>query len=386
MPRKSVLERCIPLPGCIYTHINTAAGIYVVEEDLYIQANTVDLNYSTLYLNPGGFDLHLSGTTIQEAYIASNTDNLINMQNSARLSDVGLQSITNAGFLNLLSSINLSGDLVNNGTVQNVANSIIFSVSGSITNNGTIRNYESYNLTVNVGGRPSTTEPGAVTLPDERNRGPADHFHPIIPMRNILLRFVIDGIPIRTGPQFYGNATGSEQRHPQVNDGRTGPYDISFDNCQVNEIMFASDLGSTLTAINGGGIINCTFQSITFEGTISLVTATSSSGSIVNQGILQNSGNSITLSWAEASQTMEHQKLRRVPLTINIAGDAFNNGKLEQLYPAAQRQLIPIDPILCGHAFGGTYFYDSNASSAITVNGDNYFTGCNIDLTIRLWS
>lgn len=373
-----------PFAGLYFYDANVTAGIYVVEEDLYLQANTVDLNYSTLNLNPGGFDLHISGGTMQEAYIVSTLDNILNMTNNARLSNVGLQSITSTGSLNLLTNTTMSGDLVNNGTLQNVGASITFGISGYLVNNGTVQNADGYYLSVNIGG--SAVNNGVWNNYLTRMNGAMDqliHFPPEHPYSGLYFYDSVAGSILYTDADLYFNSCNLDMNNAslRLNDGRTGPYDITFSNCQVNEINFLSDLGSTLNAINGGAIVNCTFQSITFEGTISLASHTSVSGSIVNQGILQNSGSSITLS--VAGNLTNNGTIRNFSgyyLTINMAGNAVNNGNWSHYILRLNGSSAQMIQFPAGHAYGGTYFYDSNAASAITVNGDNYFSGCFLDL------
>jgi len=373
-----------PFAGLYLYDLNVTAGIYVVEEDLYIQANTVDLNYSTLHLNPGGFGLHLSGATLQEAYISSDLGNIINMTNFARLSSVGLQSITNNGSLDLITSINLSGDLVNNGTVRNMGASVTFSVSGNLTNNGTVCNGGGYYLSVYIGG--SAINNGTWSNYLTRMNGAADqliHFPPEHPCTGAQFTDSVAGSVLFTNADLYFSGCNLDLNYAplRLNDGRTGPFDVTFDNCQVNETVFQSDLGSTLNAQNGGSIVNCSFQSITFAGTIALVTTTSASGSIVNQGILQNSGNSITLNvGGNLTNNGTIRNFSGYSLTVNLAGNAVNNGSWNHYILRLNGSSAQTIQFPAGHAFGGAYFYDGNAGSPITVNGDNYFTTCQLDL------
>lgn len=386
-----------PFAGLYFYDANTTAGIYVVEEDLYIQANTVDLNYSTLYVNPGGFGLHISGATLQEAYISSDLGNIINMTNSARLSSVGLQSITNNGSLDLITSINLSGDLVNNGTVRNTGASINFSVSGNLTNNGSIANGAGYYLSVYIGG--SAVNNGSWNNYLTRMNGAADqliHFPPEHPCTGAQFTDTVAGSVLFTNADLYFSGCNLDLNYAplRLNDGRTGPYDVTLDNCQVNETVFQSDLGSTLTGGNGAKLVLANnaylgalvLDEIIWEGTVQIGGGVSVDH-LINNAIVQN--------WGSSSQTLTiNQRLDNnasgvlqnnvYNLYLSLFGDLYDDGQLRN-YEVNFRgsgdqnifQSAAADTIRC------TNLKKTNASGRVVMLSDLVIKSCNVDLNNR---
>lgn len=376
-----------PFAGNTLADMNSAAGLYVVEDDLYIQAPNMDLNNAPLYLTPGNRDLYLNGTVLLETQIHSDLNSSLYMSNNSYVSSVSFQSITNAGILNIGGNTGFSGDLVNLGTIQNHGSSPTLTVQGNLVNNGTIRNNPGgYSLSVVVGGNVTNTgtwagyslalngsAPQLISFPQDHaytgtnftdsNSASAIHTNADLYFTNV-----------------YIDTNGASW---QLQSGRTA-YNAFFDNSAVNEANFLSTLASTISMVNGGQLNGCGFQSVTLAGTINLTSDIGFSGDLVNNGIIQNHGSSITLTIG--GNATNNGTIRNNPggysLYMVLGGNAVNSGewsnnKVTLNSAAAQYIHFP-----AGHGFTGSNFYDTNVDSALNVSADLYFTNTYIDLNL----
>ncbi len=373
-----------PFAGTYFYDMNTTAGIYVVEDDLHIQCVYMDLDNSTLFLNPGAFDLYLNGTELIEANIVSDLGNTLIMSNSARVNSVGFQSITNAGVLNMISNIGFSGSLVNNGTVQNTGASVSLNVSGNITNNGTFCNSGGYYLTVNAGGNVHNN--GTWTIYSTRLNSTAPqviHFPEEHPFQGSYFYDLNADSAIHADADLWFVNTSTIDSNYSVWRLDLGNWDLHLDNCFVVETNFHCTEASLLSAVNGGYLNSCTFQSITLEGTVNFNSSTNFSGNLVNNGIVQNSGASITLS--VAGNCINNGTIVSnggYYLYVNIGGSAINHGTwggYSLTLNGAATQLIHFP---YGNAFTGSFLYDNNVASVITVDCDLYVSNASIDLNL----
>jgi len=371
-----------PFAGFYLYDMNVTAGIYVVEEDLYLQCNAMNLDYSTLYLNPGGFDLHLNGTELIEANIVSDLDNILNMSNSARISNVAFQSITNAGIMNMLTNTSFSGSLVNNGTVQNTGASVSLNVAGDVTNNGTICNSGGYLLTVNGGG--NLINNGVWSNYNTRLNSSSSqliHFPPEHPYEGSNFYDLNADSEVHTDADLWFVNTSYIDSNYSTWRLDLGNWDLRLDNCLMVETNIHATEASVFTAVNGGYLASCTFQSMTVEGTLNLNSNTPFSGNLINNGIIQNHGNSITLSvTGNCVNNGSIQNNGGYNIYVHVGGNAINNGSWSGYgltLNGAATQLIHFPS---GHGFNGSSLSDNNAASAITVDSDLYISGTTIDL------
>jgi len=283
-----------PYAGTMLNDMNNAAGVYVVETDLYLQATQVDLNNSPLYLNPGAFDLYLNGTVLYNAVLVSDLNCTLTMTNSARVSGVSFQSITNAGILEMISNTGFSGDLVNNGTVQNSGSSASLTVAGNIINNGTIRNYGGYNLYLTLAG--NAVNNGAWSNNSLSLNGsqpqqvsfPSGHAFSGTSFTDSNAASAILSI----GDLYLANTT-IDLNNAALDLGIG--HGLYLDNCMLIDAVVLSELSSVLNMTNGGNIQSCSFQSISTSGTVSLQSNTTISGALLNYGAIRNLNGSYSL-------------------------------------------------------------------------------------------
>ncbi|MDD2331978.1 MAG: hypothetical protein PHI68_04930, partial [Candidatus Cloacimonetes bacterium] len=368
-----------PFAGSLFTDTNSQSPIHVVEEDLYIQASQMDLNNAPLYLNPGGFDLNLTGTSLYETEIISSLENNLNMSGNARISSVTLNSITNLGTMELISNTNLNGDLVNHGTIQNNNSSYHLNISGNLTNHGTIRSYGGYDLYVYLAGNAS-------------NYGVWNNY--LLNLNGSQSQQII----FPSGHAFSGTSFVDSNETSSV----TAIGDIYFQNCSLNfnsaslllaegadmildncNLYYAavlSDLSSRLSMVNGGFVNYCSFQSITFAGLISLSSNTTIADTLVNTGIIQNQNSSNYL---------------------HVYGDLDNQGIIQNhpdgyyLYLYCYSNLVNSGTISCYRLnFSGTdaqtlsntgfisvsLLYDTVSASSLELLSDLYLTNTILNL------
>ncbi len=283
-----------PFAGTMLYDMNNTAGVYVVEGDLYLQATQMDLNNSSLYLNPGAYNLFLNGTVLYNTILVSDLNCTLTMTNSAKVSGVSFQSITNAGILEMISNTVFSGDLVNNGTVQNSASSVSLSVAGNIINNGTIRNYGGYNLYLSLAGNAvnngvwsnyslslNGSQPQQVSFPS------GHAFNGTSFTDNNSASAILS-----TGDLYLANTT-IDLNNATLDLG-VG-LGLFLDNCILIEAVVLSELSSVLNMTNGGNIQSCSFQSISMSGTVSLQSNVTISGALLNYGTIRNLNGSYSL-------------------------------------------------------------------------------------------
>jgi hypothetical protein len=378
-----------PYSGQYFYDLNNAGGIYVVEDDLVINASYMDLNGSTLYLNPGGWNLNLNGTHLTEASIVSDLGNELNMASSSKVSSVSFQSITNAGNLDLASNTQFSGDLVNGGIVQNREGSFTLTVANNFTNNATVRNNPNgYVLNVTAGG--SVVNNGSWNTNNLTLSGSLPqmiHFPPSHPFSGNTFYDTTPASHLYSDADLYFLNTGYIDTNGSIWQLDPGNINLTLDNSTLAEADIHSTLGSVLTALNGGYLSTCSFQSVTFAGTVNLLSNATCSGNVVNNGTIQNHGGSYNL-YAGGSLT-NNGTLRNNPsgynLVTHVAGNVINNGVWSNYYlylNGASDQTIHFPS---GFGFTGAYLNDTNASSAVIVDTNTYFTGTYIDLNLSPW-
>ncbi|HPN40855.1 MAG TPA: hypothetical protein PKX36_04930 [Candidatus Cloacimonadota bacterium] len=371
-----------PFAGSYCYDMDPTSSIYVVEEDLYINCPYMDLNYSTLYLNPGGFDLHLSGTELIEANIVSELGNILNMSNNARLNNVGFQSVTNAGTMNMTTTTSFSGSLINNGTVQDWGASVSLSVAGDITNNGSICNSGGYFLTLNGGG--NLINNGSWTNYSTRLNSPNPqiiHFPEEHPYRGSYFYDLNGDSSIQSDADLWFVNTTTIDSNYSIWRLDLGNWDLHLDNCIMVETYIHATEASVITMVNGGHLTSCTFQSITVEGTLNLNSNTPFSGNLINNGMIQNHGNSITLS--VMGNCVNNGTIRSnegYHLYVHLGGDAINNGNWGGYSLTLNGSTTQLIHFPSGHGFTGSLFNDNNSASSVVADSDQYITNATIDL------
>ena len=371
-----------PFAGSYFYDMNDDGAIYVVEEDLHLECIFADLNYSSLYLNHGGFDLYLSGTELAEAYLISDTANILNMSSNARVNNVIFQSITNNGTLNLATTIGFSGSLVNNGIVQNYNASVSLNVAGNLINNGTIRNNVSYWLTLTGGG--NLINNGIWSNYSTRLDSPDTqliHFPQEHPYQGSFFYDLNAASDVQTDADLWFT---NVQIDGNYSNWRLdlGGWNLHLDNCNLLETNIKSTETCSLYAINGGSLSSCSLQSITLEGTVNFATTTSVAGNLINNGIVQNLGGSINLN--VSGNLLNNGTLRNnssgYNLYLYVGGNAINSGTWSSYSLNLNGTSTQMIRFPSGHGFLGTSVNDSNASSPLTSDADLYFSNCTIDL------
>jgi hypothetical protein len=221
------------------------------------------------------------------------------------------------------SANNFKTNVTNYGSLQNRANNqYTLTVNGNLTNNGTVQN-NVYNFTVNISG--NVTNDGSWINRQTTLTGTNVHY----------LAF-----PSRFEGDLFtnGNAAGS----------MISTTDLIFDGTTIdlNDCSFTLATGSRLSVLNGSltdAVISGTdirFQSlgaycvgvvfnsdVTLQGVFQAGSGVGFNGSIINDGIMRNRGNSLYTTQVMGGIENNGSILNNVyAFTIIIHGDIHNNG------------------------------------------------------------
>jgi len=356
---------------------NVATSPLTTTADLYFAGSNVDLNYCTLILT-GGFHLNLDNCHLLEANVQSSLSSVLTMTNGSRASLCSFQSITTAGTVILATSTTVSGDLVNNGILRNYSNSNILSVAGNLINNGSIENNPGWLLTVNVAGNAINNGSWSnYSLNLNGTETQLIHFPAGHGFNGSLLTDTDNSSALTVDCDTYFQGVNLTLNNSSLI--LTGGYDLHLDNCNLNGAAIQSDETSILDMTSGGSIANCSFQSITFDGTVILTTGITVANNLVNSGTLRNQGSSMHvyvngLLTNQGSITNYGGYL----LYVHCSGHLVNSGSFDiyQLYfdGASAQQLTNTGTL------GVSIITDSNAASPVILNTDLWLTNTNVDL------
>jgi len=298
--------------GAYLNDMNNTAGIYVTGDDLYLENSSWDLNSVSLYLTPGDFDWIMANSVLIECDIISNLNSNLNMTANSRIGNVSFQSITNLGTLMFQTDLVFSGELVNNGFVQNY-NSFhrTLTVQGDITNTGTIRNHPSgYDLSIIAGSdviNSGTFSNNTLTMAGAQSQlisFPLNH--------DFFGTYFYDtdaSSPLTTNSDLYFTNTNLDLNNAQLM-LLPGGYDLNLDNCVLTDANIHSDETSLFNPVNNSRIYTTGFESITTTGVVTLASNTTISGNLVNLGTIQN--------------------LNTFYYTLNVQGNLDNQGTIRK--------------------------------------------------------
>jgi len=123
----------------------------ILLDDFYASNCTVHWGNSPLQFSPAASKIVTQNVVMRNASVASTLSHEMHMSESCRIHTLSFASITNMGFMTLLTDIPVSGELVNHGTIRNWGGYQVLIVDGTLTNFGTITNSGFY-LTVHAKG------------------------------------------------------------------------------------------------------------------------------------------------------------------------------------------------------------------------------------------
>ena len=309
-----------------------------------------------------GSRLYGSGLTLVNTSI---TNVILEGDNSVQENCI-LSNCSNSGILQNSQygnyTLALDANFINNGTIRNNPSSslLLISSTGDLINNGIWQNYET---------KLSGSAHQQISFPQE---------HPYTGSRFIDNDASSQIIPLSDLYFFNTNIYTRTNNTNNLWNFTAGNYSLNLDNCQVTGLDLQTNLNNLLYMTNGSYLSTCSLTSITTSGILQLNTDVSVTGSLVNNGIIQNFNNNITLQ--VSSDIINNGSIRNHPsasyLYVSAGGNVTNNGiwssyKLTLSGAVAQTIYFPQS-----YPLQNTRLYDTNPESPIIAGCSLYFVNC----------
>lgn len=350
------------------------SGKIIATNDLYFYNTIIDFNYDTLLLQNNG-KISIDGGYLTECYLLSNSAKSGNikiwMGNNANLNYSEVINPEILGIVKTGSATTFIGNTLITDTLQNDYYGYTLNIEGDITNNGIIQNYSGA-LTLNISG-------------NIVNNGSWQNSYTYLIGSNDQHVICLNNLPF-AGYQFIvSNSIGLIYFDTEVR----------FDNCQVKfeghnlELPEDSRLfmyGSYITSCNlhgngptsvvhGDGVyssgapsmINTTLENVTLTGDWGLQSDIIMNGSITNEGRLQN--DYYPYSVVINADFINNGTIRSFSsgLTMKMYGNFTNNGNWAgyalNLYGDTDQTITLAD----GKIFNPTYFTSYKPSGNIVA-------------------
>lgn len=381
-----------PFTGLLMETTSNTHVTNVIEYDLCFVSSQI--NMANSFLNLGdAFALRLDNSQLINLKLVSSLDNLLYMIGNSTLNNVQIPSITTSGTVIIASEITFSGSLVNNGTIQNSSGaSRILRVGGDVTNNGILQNAGGYSLSVYVAG--NLINNGEWKNSYTYLNGQADqliHFPETHPFMGANFQDDVASSAILTDCDLYFTGTT-----PTTNiitslvtwQLASGNYSLYLENCNMYNANFNTTTDCIFSNVGTGIISGCSFQSITFQGTIALSSAISINGDLRNYATLQNSsGSSRDLSVSGSITNFSTiQNIGGFTLTIYVSANVTNLGTWSAgtlILNGSNAQQVSFPAT---YPFAGKILTDSNGTSPVYFSSDFFSTnGATINTNSANW-
>jgi len=283
--------------------------------------------------------------------------------------------------------INDSVYVTSSGIIQNSGSTFTLTINGGISNNGIIRNNPAgYNLYLEVGGSLSNNEqwscystrligPGVQYISCAADTSySGSHFYNDNPS-NIIAQSHLNFKNVHIDFQNYGDLDFSED----------WDWDISIDGGSMYRTTIIGEplSNSGLYMTNGAYLHSVTASNMTLSGIVNIAdNSVLFTGSLINNGILQNSGSSFTLTIDCDLTNNGNIKNNNAGYTLylDITGDIINNGDwtnndIELTGTTDQHISCPSDS-----AFSVSNFYGNSSRANIYFDSDIEFINTYINL------
>ena len=362
-----------PYTGAQINNNGTFGTVYLAgDEDFKLVNTTFDLNGASLQPPAGNWTLYLSNCYLRETTMLSNPATAINMSNGGYIDQVSFQSFINNGTLTINSNTNVSGDIVNNGTLQNNTTSDkTINITGNIVNNGTIKNNPSgFSLIINVGGNVTNNNIWSNNTINLNGAGTQEISFPLAhPYTGAFLNKITYTAPIVIKQELLLQNCTASLNNSNL-DLLTYPNShIYLSNTIFKNASVLSSLPSKLEQLYGGYLENVSFQSIEFTGTVTVNSNLNVSGTLLNNAILQNHANTYRHFYVQDLQnsgTIKNNPSGYYAL-LHINGNLNNSGTISCNYLYLDGPVVHLantgtisTPTWNGTATPGQVYLDTN--------------------------
>jgi len=270
---------------------NSTTAVHAVG-DIWFQNCTLYFNHSTLVLDTAPNGIYTTNGNLNAVNFQSVAGNVINMSGGT-LSNVAFQSITNTGTLTLATSLTVSGELINAGTIQNNYNSSSYLiVQGNLVNNGSVINHpDNAALRVRAYGNITNTGIWSCQYTDLYSTSAQSIMFPQAHPCMSPVFYALTGTSAihAVGDIWFQNSSLNFNSRTLVLD--SAPSGIYITNGNLSGVNIQSVVGNVIN-MSGGTITNTSFTGITNAGTLVYNGDGTISGDLVNNGYIQNNSNS----------------------------------------------------------------------------------------------
>lgn len=381
----------------------TAGSGAIFEGDYYYFVNSIlaksDLHFSGAVINlmdwsvfdfSEGWDLFIDGGKLHSGEITGSTNSrdntILTMSNNAYLEDFLVNDVTLDGVVSVNSGCIFSGEIINEGVLQNrPTSSYAADLECNIINNGTIQNSSNY-LTLNCYG--NIDNYGVWDNYKIEFWGTSDQFLYLDSNATFEIELVNNytesGVIAETDLRFVNS---------KINFNEVGELDISggyrleldggyLMNCNL---VGSSNPGETfLKMSNNAYLDDFTGNNLTLEGTVQVKSNCVFTESLTNDGTLRNFGNSSYT--CEVNCDITNTVIGSISdynsyyLTINIEGDITNFGTWDNNRVNLTGNLDHYIYCSTSANFECSYFYGPATRGFIYLDTDVEFVNTLIDL------